>query len=78
MNFKDAVAQLAERAEELVQGAAMLDNKNLSDVLDLGAKRFRQALQHADIDKVDAAVDKAAGQGAMFDPAAGNQGGNAQ
>lgn len=58
MSFKDKLNDLTERCRSLADEANKLDNKNLRDVLLLGAARFKQAAEHPDAERVDADDDQ--------------------
>lgn len=57
MTFKDAILQLHERIGELSQAAAMLENKNLADIITSGAAKLMQASEHPDVGAVDALAE---------------------
>jgi len=58
MGFKDKIGTLKEDLAALADDADKLQNKNLRDILMLGMARFDQALEHPDIDRVDADEDQ--------------------
>lgn len=53
MGFKDKLTDLRDALNDAAKEAAGLDNKNLSDVLNLASVRVAQALEHPDVDRVD-------------------------
>ncbi len=58
MGFRNAVEVALDRVRELAESAATLKNKNLSDVLKAAGAKLDQALQHPDVDRVDADEDQ--------------------